>query len=157
MLQKIREWLYYPSKKPYKPNYVRPVIWTLVFGLLVFGLIQWYYAEMRRQGEEGLQVDWATGLELSWKQIDLSSEQLAQIKELIMTAEHRSSSPSAGAKISGTTPFVLTGGGQSRSFQLSRGTLHFEYPEGELSHSFDANPELEKLIQTLFSENFNDK
>ena len=156
MLKKIREWLYYPAKKPYKPNYVRPFVWMILFGLLVFGLIQWYYGSMRQQGEEGLQVDWATGLEISWKRIDLPPEQLERVKTLIREAEYKSSGPS-GSMQPGPTTFVLTGGGQSRSFTVNRDTLYIEYPEQQAIHGFTVAPELEELILTLFSESFNDK
>ena len=156
MLKKIREWLYYPAKKPYKPNYVRPFVWMILFGLLVFGLIQWYYGSMRQQGEEGLQVDWATGLEISWKRVDLTPEQLTQVKTLIMEAKHNSSNPSGGTLQHSATTFTLTGGGESRTFTVMGGALHFEYPE-KLFHTFDVDPELYTLIQTLFSESFNDK
>lgn len=156
MLKKIWDWIVYPGK-PYKPNHVRPFVWVLAFFLLLFGLVMWHYGSMERQGTEGLQVDWATGLEISWKRIDLTPEQLEQIKALIMSAEHNNSVPVSGSHSGGSRSFVLTGGGQSRSFTIHRDILGFEYPEGELAHSFAVAPELEELINQLFAESFHDK
>lgn len=156
MLKKFWDWIVYPGK-PYKASYVRPFVWVLAFFLLVFGLVMWYYGQQEQQGMEGLDVSWATGLEISWKSIDLPPEQLEQIKALIMAAEHRSSAPSSGGSAGGGTVFVLTGEGQSRKFTVSHGILGFAYPEGELAHSFSVAPELEQLIDKLFAESFNDK
>lgn len=155
MLKKFWDWIVYPGK-PYKASYVRPFVWVLAFFLLVFGLVMWRYDQQERQGIEGLDVSWATGLEISWKSIDLAPEQLARIKELIMAAEHKSSVPASGESAGGTV-FVLTGDGRSRRFTLSHGILGFAYPEGELAHSFAVAPELEQLIDKLFAESFNDK
>jgi len=142
MLKKFWDWIVYPGK-PYKPSYGRPFVWVLAFFLLLFGLVMWRNAAMKREALALQDVSWLEKVQYSNWDLPMNDDELGQLAALIAGLQYQSSAP-AGKSLQGNG-LVLTGGGRSMEFVLSTMGTATCQAEG-INHSFGGAQELRNFV-----------